>query len=157
MTPLATFFIAAALAGIAAFQGPINAQLASRTGVTAANVLSNVVGTAGLLLLMGVLEPEAFCIGYWKTRIDEDLLPLPLWLGGLLGSLFMVTMVMAVPRLGAAGWTLAALAGQLTAGLVIDLVGWFGVNRNPIGWQQIIGLLIVFVGASLFLTARPSP
>lgn len=154
MTAVVTFFAAAALAGLAAFQGPINAQLASRTGIAAANVLSNVVGTAALLGLMAAIEPEAFRVTYWLDRIRGGLLPWPLWLGGLLGSLFMCTMVMAVPRLGTTGWVLAALTGQLAASTAVDLSGWFGVGRHTIGWQQIAGLALVVVGAVVFLTTR---
>jgi len=157
VTAIVTFFVAATLAGLAAFQGPINAQLASRTGIAAANVLSNVVGTAALLVLMAVMEPEAFRYSYWWDRIGDGLLPWPLWLGGLLGSLFMVTVVMAVPRLGTTGWVLTALAGQLAASIAIDLSGWFGLGRHAVGWQQIAGLTLVFVGAVVFLLPGSTP
>lgn len=156
MSAIVTFFVAAALAGLAAFQGPINAQLASRTGVAAANVLSNVVGTAALLVLMAAMEPGAFRLAYWRDRLSDGALPWPLWMGGLLGSLYMITMVMVVPRLGTAGWILTALAGQLAASIAIDMSGWFGLARHTVSWQQVVGLVLVFLGAAVFLLPRPN-
>lgn len=157
MTVFSAFFLAAMLAGLAAFQGPINTQLAARTGTVAANVFSNVVGTAALLVVMAIWEPSAFQLQYWKSRFQLGMPPPQLWVGGLLGSLFMLTMVFAVSRVGVSGWVIAALVGQLTAGIIVDSIGLFGLTKHTVGWQQIVGMAVVFLGALLVLSGKPSP
>ncbi len=148
------FIVIALLAGIAALQGPINTQLSARTGLMAANVFSNVVGTLALVAVMAALEPQALSIHYWMTRMKPGQCPSVLWFGGILGSLFMVTMVIAVPRIGARGWVMAALAGQLAAALVVDSQGLFGLVKRGVGWQQIVGVALVIGGALLALKSH---
>jgi transporter family-2 protein len=148
-------FIGIALfAGLAAFQGPINSQLASRTGLFAANVLSNVIGTLALILVMAFVEPQALHFQYWSSRLKPGVMPPILLLGGILGSLFMVLMVIAIPRIGASGWVMAALAGQLVAARIVDWLGLFGVERQPVEWAQVLGILLVVAGALIVVRTR---
>lgn len=65
----------------------------------------------------------------------------------------MVIMVIAVPRIGTTGWVMAALVGQLTAAMVIDRLGLFGLEQRPVGWAQILGILMVLVGTLIAVRA----
>jgi transporter family-2 protein len=148
------FLIITFLAGIAAFQGPINSQLASRTGLFAANVLSNIIGTLALILVMAFVEPQALQPQYWANRLKPGEFPIVLLLGGVLGSLFMVIMVIAVPRIGTSGWVMASLVGQLTAAMAIDAIGLFGLDRRPIAGVRLLGIAMIVGGAMLTLRPR---
>ena len=154
MTVFLQFILIAVLAGVATLQGPINSQLAARTGLVAANVFSNVVGTFTLILAMALVEPQALSIDYWVTRMRPGQFPATLWFGGVLGSLFMVTMLIAVPRIGARGWVMAALAGQLAAAMIVDSQGFFGLTKRSVGWPQVVGLMMVVIGSLLALRSR---
>ncbi len=147
MTRLAYFAAFMLAAGLAAFQGPINSALATRTGLMAANVFSNVIGTAALLLAMAVMEPKALGWGHWVSSLRD--LPPSLWVGGLLGSLFMVASILAVRRIGASGWVIAAFAGQVLAGLLIDSLGLFGLQPLKVTAKQLVGILLLAMGAYL--------
>lgn len=75
MLILFEFLGIAVLAGLAAFQGPINSQLASRTGLFAANVLSNVIGTVALIIVMAIAEPQALQLQYWVSKLKPGTFP----------------------------------------------------------------------------------
>ena len=94
---------------ISAFQSPINASLAKRTGSVQASGVSFAVGALVLVLVaviltLGVHEP--FSRGLGGT---------PWWMftGGLIGAAFVTTQTLLVPRLGAAGLLGAIIAGDL--------------------------------------------
>ena len=50
--------------------------------------------------------------------------------GGLVGALFVGSIVWTVRALGVTGLSAATLAGQFAAALVIDHFGWLGVDRH---------------------------
>ena len=52
--------------------------------------------------------------------------------GGLVGALFVGSIVWTVRALGVTGLSAATLAGQFVAALVIDHFGWLGVDKSPI-------------------------
>ena len=52
--------------------------------------------------------------------------------GGLVGALFVGSIVWTVRALGVGGLSAATLSGQFAAALVIDHFGWLGVDRSPI-------------------------
>jgi len=43
------------------------------------------------------------------------------------------------------------IAGQLAAGVVIDALGLFGIERIPIGWERVVGLALLASGSVLVL------
>ena len=56
--------------------------------------------------------------------------------GGLIGALYVGSIVWTVRALGAGGLTAATIAGQLALAVVIDHFGWLGVARSPITAAQ---------------------
>ena len=39
---------------------------------------------------------------------------------------------------------------QLIAAYVIELFGWFGVEKQPLEWKKVIGMIISIIGIILF-------
>ena len=75
----------------------------------------------------------------------------PPWqfLGGLIGVVFVTASILAVPSIGVPGMIVAALAGQMTAGLLIDRYGWVGLPARPIDPLRIAGVALLAVSVVL--------
>jgi transporter family-2 protein len=78
----------------------------------------------------------------------------PTWLwipGGLLGVAVLATLTLAPPRLGTFGTFALLIAGQLAASVLIDTLGWFGMDRVPLSVTRLAGLALLASGAALVL------
>jgi bacterial/archaeal transporter family-2 protein len=69
--------------------------------------------------------------------------------GGLLGVVFVSTLLVTVRTLGASGILAAGLVGQLTASVIIDKYGLLGLEKTAISANRVIGLALVAAGAWL--------
>jgi transporter family-2 protein len=72
-------------------------------------------------------------------------------IGGVLGAVYVTTALVAVRSLGAGGVTAATISGQLTLSLVIDHLGILGVDKQPITWERVLGVLLLALGTFLIV------
>ncbi|MCM8533597.1 MAG: DMT family transporter [Lentisphaeraceae bacterium] len=70
-------------------------------------------------------------------------------IGGLLGSVFVTSVILCVPKIGVASVILAALCGQVILSLILDHFGAFGVPKQPVDFKRICGALLVISGLVL--------
>ena len=126
---------------VMAFQGPINAALRTHVGVLESSLISFSVGTIALVAIVGI----------WGKGNLFAFRQAPPWqmLGGLIGVVFVTTTMLAVPRIGVPGMIVAALAGQMTAGLLIDRFGWLGLAARPIDPTRVAGVALLVVSLIL--------
>ena len=125
-------------------QAPINATLGRSVGTVQAAAVSFAVGLA---ILCGVV---AFSGGFGGLRAVGDV---PWWgfLGGACGAAIVSVSIIGVRSLGASGITAAVVAGQLTASVAIDALGLFGVERQPVSVQRVLGVVLLAVGVLLIV------
>ena len=71
--------------------------------------------------------------------------------GGLIGALYVGSIVWTVRALGAGGLTAATISGQLALALVVDHFGWLGVERQPITLAKLAGLALLGAGTWLIV------
>lgn len=76
-------------------------------------------------------------------------LPWWAWCGGLLGAVYVATATVFAPRLGAAVFIVAVVAGQLLSSLVLDGRGWFGYSVRDLSVGRIAGVALVAIGCAL--------
>ena len=109
-----------------------------------ATLLNFVVGTAfiGIVLLTEVPNLE---------RIDWSTNPL-LYLGGLIGVIFIFAQVVIVRIIGILAMGISLLFGQLVTSLVLDLV--VPTGHDPLELTSLIGLALVGLGAVLVIRKR---
>jgi transporter family-2 protein len=139
--------IVLAVGVISAFQSPINASLARRTGSVQATALSFAVGTVVLLcgaVVLTLIVKEPFFRGLGRA-------PWWMFLGGLLGAIFVTTQTLLVPRLGAAGLIGGIIAGLLIGSIIIDRFGLFGLARYAITAPRLVGAALLLGGAALVI------
>lgn len=72
-----------------------------------------------------------------------------IWIGGLLGGLYVFASAWLVPRIGTGQVVVMALFGQLTFSTIIDQFGFFNALKSPISRQKLLGLAIMFIGVVL--------
>jgi transporter family-2 protein len=74
-----------------------------------------------------------------------------LWLNGVMGAIVVTTITFTAPRIGTFATIGLLIAGQLAMGVVIDALGLFGLEQIPVGWERIVGLVLLAGGAMLVL------
>lgn len=78
--------------------------------------------------------------------------PIHLYLGGILGAIFVGSSLFFIPKMGATAMIAAFVTGQLIGSVIIDHYGLLGLNPNPVTLTRIFGIILLFCG--LFLVIR---
>lgn len=145
------YLIIAFCAGIAlATQAAINSQLSNSLAASpvVAALISFATGTATLLLIV-----------LWKADLSEvwHQLPKQSWwklIGGPLGALVVFTTIFLAPKVGVTNMLFFIIVGQLIAAMLIDHFGLIGMQQRPVQIWQLLGLLIIFAGLTLFFFGK---
>lgn len=86
------------------------------------------------------------------ARIDTPLLtaaaqaPRWIWIGGLVGALYVTGALIIAPMLGAANFIVAIILGQIIASAALDQWGLMGFPKQTVTLTRVVGITIVFVG-----------
>ena len=133
----------AAAGGLVAMQAPINSGLGKAMGSLPAASFSFAIGVCALVGItlasgdgFGRLGEVAGLDWYWL-------------IGGLLGAVYVTTVLISVRTLGAGGVTAATIAGQLTMSVVLDQFGLLGLPKDPITLGKVIGVVLLSLGVYL--------
>jgi len=147
MNKLIIVFLVMVVGSLIAWQGAINAQLGKMLShPLQAAFVSFLGGTFALLVALFLMR-----IGLPSFQAVKGVPPY-LLIGGLLGAVFVTSVIFFVPKIGVANVLIAAVAGQLVLSLIIDNYGLLGVPKQPISVTRIAGTLLVIGG--LFLVNK---
>lgn len=72
-----------------------------------------------------------------------------LWMGGVMGALYVASATVLVPKLGAGGFLVAVVAGQMIAAVLVDHFGLMGLDVKPINAMRVVGVLLILGGVFL--------
>ncbi|MBC7569902.1 MAG: DMT family transporter [Spirosoma sp.] len=139
------FLVLAFLTGVAiTIQAGVNANLRAVMGhpVLAASIS---FGAGFLSLLTFVLVSRVPIpplevirqVSWWK------------WTGGLIGAVYVTTVIVSVPKIGTANLVSLSVAGQLLAAVVLDHYGLLGFAVHPANNWRLLGILLIMAGALL--------
>ncbi len=135
--------LTAVTGGLVALQAPINSVLGHRIGTWQAAFLSFAIGTAALgvvaALATGGLGQIAEVRGIHWVYVT----------GGVVGAIYVTSIILTVRPLGVGGVFAATIAGQLAVGLVVDHFGWLGADREPISVSKVTGVALLAAGTYL--------
>jgi transporter family-2 protein len=70
-------------------------------------------------------------------------------MGGLIGALYVITTVVASPRIGIATFMTLIIGGQLLMSLILDNYGWLGAAVKAINVSRVAGMALVVIGILL--------
>ena len=129
------FFIALVSGALMSVQGVFNTQVTKTTGMWVSN---------------GWVQLSAFavCLVAWLITGRDDVMtiakvePKYMLLGGVIGAGITWTVIKSMEQLGPAKAALLIVISQLIIAYVIELLGLFGVDKQPIDWRKIGGMII---------------
>jgi transporter family-2 protein len=138
-------WLPALLAGmVLPLQAVINGRLSKEVGSPVlASFVSFLVGTVCLGLdglATRVALPSASSLGR---------LPAWIWLGGLVGTVYMVGVVSLVPRLGVSVTMGLVITGQIILSAFLDHFGLLGLHTHPLNAGRVLGMVLLIAGVIL--------
>lgn len=137
--------LAVAIGGSGVVQASINGELRSLVGDPYRTALiSTTVSTLSLLLVSTLAYGRPYP---GRTVLAEA--PWWIWIGGLIGAVYVAASAVLVTRLGSAVLFTLVILGQLIAAVVMDHFGMIGLDKNPVNAPRLIGIALVLTGVVL--------
>ena len=142
------FIIAATLlaGALIPVQTAINSQL--RVALFQSPVLASLVSFA-----VGTIALALVYFGFLRGAVPDGAMLLRtswwMWIGGVLGAIFVSCTIFLAPRLGAATMTAVMLSGQLVASVLLDHYALVGFPEHPVSPLRLVGIGLLFAGAWL--------
>jgi transporter family-2 protein len=137
--------LATAIGAGIAMQAPLNSQLGRTVGGLQASVFALAVSFVCLASLAAVTG------GLGGLRhLSEPPLHV-VFGGGVLGAIYVGSIVFTVRELGATGLTAATISGQLVFALVMDNFGWLGLAKSPVTATKLVGVALLAAGTWLVI------
>jgi len=144
MLMLSTLFIGALLP----LQAVLNTKLGKQTGgPLISSMLSFLVGLIFLFAINLLVNYTAL-----SNMKLLSVSPRYLWLGGLLGAIYVSCVIFINQQQGVALTFALAIAGQIFISLLIDHFGLLGAYVRPMSMSKIVGALLIIGG--LFLIKK---
>ncbi|RHS82282.1 DMT family transporter [Ruminococcus sp.] len=137
------FLIALLSGALMSVQGVFNTKVMETTGMWVSNAWVQL--TAFLVCILGWLiagRDDILSIGKVEPRY--------LLLGGVIGAGITLTVIKSMDALGPAKAALLIVIAQLFVAYLIEILGLFGVDKEPFSWRKIGGLVLALIGISIF-------
>jgi len=127
---------------ILSLQSAVNSRLRSFIGSPyQASFVSFTIGTLFLAVVMLASHESLGVSGnIFATQ------PWWIWIGGLLGVIFLTTNILLFPHIGGVQTAIMPILGQVFMGSIIDDFGWFNSAQQPLTWVRAAGLLLALAG-----------
>ena len=132
------FFIALLSGALMSVQGVFNTQVTKTTGMWVSNAWVQLSAFAICLVMWLIMGRDSI------ATIGE-VQPKYMLLGGVIGAGITWTVIKSMAQLGPAKAALLIVMSQL-----IELVGLFGVEKEPFSWRKVIGMGIALIGTTIF-------
>ena len=136
--------LTAFVGGLIAMQPAVNSGLGRETGSLTASLISFTVGTIVLAAIVVVAGQAS------GLRATFDAGPVYL-IGGLLGAAYVTMAIFAVREIGAGGVAAATITGQLTFSVLLDRIGFLGLEQTPITASRVAGVALLLAGTWLII------
>ncbi|TWT11801.1 DMT family transporter [Reyranella sp. CPCC 100927] len=140
--------LALAAGAVLPVQGAVNALLRAQIGAPfAVGTVSFLVAALSmivvLLLAMAVLKAPAPGLG--------GIVRMPWWgwLGGFAGAIYVTTVFVGMPVIGASAVVGFTVAGQQAASVLVDRYGWFRLPRRPASSLRLAGVIALLAGVAV--------
>lgn len=137
------FLIAILSGALMSIQGVFNTQVTKTSGIWVANAF---VQLTAFLVCMGVwllADRSSFA-----TLLKVE--PRYMLLGGVMGAGITYTVIKGMELLGPAKAVMLIVIAQLIIAYGIELLGIFGVEKQPLEVRKVIGMLIAIAGIVVF-------
>ena len=144
LLPLLVTFVAGA--GLPA-QAALNSRLGKEFGSPLfGSFFSFCIGTVSVLLFVLISRLAAPLGGFGAVA---SRLPWWLWLGGVIGAVFVSVAATFAGRLGLTLFSAVVIAGQLAASVVLDHYGVLVAERHPVSPLRLAGIALLIAGIAM--------
>jgi transporter family-2 protein len=144
--PVTLHLLAFAAGVVLIVQVGLNTTLRSALGEPViATLVSFLAGSAALIVFLWLTRAT------WPARAQWQAIPWWAWFGGILGAFYVVSTIIAGPRLGAAALLALIVLGQLVTSLLVDHFGWLGFPQHSLTALRLLGALLLFGGVLLIV------
>lgn len=125
-------------------QSAVNSELRVILGSASwASFFSYLGGTITMLIVLAVMREPWIPVGT-MTRSGWWA-----WTGGVFGAVYVVALIILLPRLGAGTAVSLLVTGQMLASLVFDHYGFFGLQEHPVNAIRLCGAALLILGVIL--------
>ena len=124
-------------------QGVFNSQVTKASSIWAASAFVQ-------------LTALFVCLGAWLCADRSSFMnvlqvqPKYMLLGGAIGAFITYTVIKSMDQLGPARAVLLIVTSQLLVAYIIELLGWFGVEKQPFEWRKAVGMAVALAGIIIF-------
>lgn len=137
------FLIALISGALMSVQGVFNTQVTKASSIWAANAFVQFTALLVCLAAWAVTDRSAL------TQVF-NVQPKYMLLGGAIGAFITYTVIKSMDALGPAKAVMLIVVSQLAVAYVIELFGWFGVDKQPFEWRKVIGMAAAIAGIIIF-------
>lgn len=137
------FFIALLSGALMSIQGVFNTQVTKASGIWVANAF---VQLTAFLVCMGVwlVTDRSSFASLLKVE------PKYMLLGGVIGAGITYTVIKGMDMLGPARAVMLIVIAQLIVAYGIELLGIFGVEKQPLEMRKVLGMAVAIAGIIIF-------
>lgn len=119
---------------------------------------TQVTKTAGMWVSNGWVQLSAFavCAVLWLFTGRDSIAaigkvePKYMLLGGVIGAGITWTVIKSMAQLGPAKAAFFIVMSQLIVAYLIEVMGLFGVEKEPLEWRRVAGMVIALIGVAIF-------
>lgn len=137
------FLIALLSGALMSVQGVFNTQVTKASSIWAANAFVQFTALLVCLAVWLCTDRSSFAA---VVRTE----PKYMLLGGCIGAFITYTVIKSMELLGPAKAVMLIVVAQLLVAYLIELFGWFGVEKQPLELKKILGMALAVAGIIIF-------
>ncbi|OCP19410.1 MULTISPECIES: DMT family transporter [unclassified Ensifer] len=80
-----------------------------------------------------------------------------IWIGGAAGVIYITAALLLAPKLGAASFIVAVIAGQMAVSIIIDHFGLMGFPEKQVSVARLVGVALIISGMVITQIASTMP
>lgn len=137
------FLVALISGALMSIQGVFNTEVTKQTNLWVST--GWVQFSALLVCILAWIFTGRDSIGaLWQVENKYTLL------GGVIGAFITITVIQSMGSLGPARAAMLIVISQLAVAYIIELFGFFGVEKVDFQWRKLIGMAVAIVGIVIF-------
>ncbi|MGN1206530.1 MAG: DMT family transporter [Eubacterium sp.] len=125
-------------------QGVFNAEVTKQSSIWLSATFVQITAFVVCVLAWFVTGKEGNVLSLFQVQ------PKYMLLGGAIGAFITYTVIQAMNQCGPARAVMFIVTAQLVVAYIIELMGVFGVDKQPFEWRKILGLIVMIVGIITF-------
>ena len=137
------FFIALISGALMSIQGVFNTHVTKSSSIWVASAFVQFTALLVCLAAWLVSDRSSFAA---LLKVE----PRYMLLGGAIGAFITYTVIKGMEMLGPARAVMLIVIAQLIVAYVIELLGLFGTEKQPLEWRKVIGMGIAVAGVVIF-------